>query len=128
MKKILLVVDDEPDIVAILKSRLEANNYIVISASGGEEGIKKAQQNKPDLILMDILMPNMSGGEVVMALRADEQTKHIPVLFLTAIQSNISRGEEDKGVKVGGQFYPAMGKPFEPDKLLSEIKKLMVDK
>ena len=123
MKKILLVVDDEPDIVKVVKTRLEANNYTVISASDGEEGVEKAQQHKPDLIVMDILMPNLSGGDAVKILRADEATRHIPIIFLSVLAPGTPQGK----VNVDGRFYPAIAKPFEYTKLLAEIKKLLGD-
>jgi len=124
MKKIL-VVDDEQDIVDLVKNRLEANNYDVIFASDGSEGIKKAQQHKPDLIVMDIMMPNMPGGDAVRILRTDEKTKHIPILFLTGIVADMHKGSETQGVNVDGQFYAALAKPFKAEKLLLEIRKLI---
>ena len=126
MKKIL-VVDDEPDVVELVQNRLEANNYKVISAVDGEEGIRKARQQKPDLIVMDIMMPNMLGGDAVRLLMSDVTTKHIPIIFLTGVMSNILQDEEAKGVNVDGQFFPAMAKPFKPEKLLLEIKRLTED-
>jgi len=125
--KTLLVVDDKADIVELVKNRLQANNYQVIVASDGREGIKKAQQYKPDLIVMDIMMPNYSGGEAVKVLKSDVATKHIPVLFLSAAASSVDDGEEPGRVCVDGQFFPAIGKPFKPEKLLFEIKKLVGD-
>lgn len=121
MKKILLVVDDEPDIVTLVKNRLEANNYGVISASDGEEGVRKAQQHKPDLILMDVLMPNLSGVEAVKILRSDAATKDIPIIFLTVLTTDTPQ----RNVEVDGEFYTTIAKPFEVAKLLSEIKRLM---
>ncbi len=123
MRKTLLVVDDEPDIVMLVKSRLEANNYTVISASDGEEGIKKAQQHKPDLIIMDIIMPNLSGGEAVKILRADPATKHIPIIFLTVLATDTLQ----RNVNIDGEFYTTIAKSFEDAKLLSEIKRLIGD-
>ena len=125
--KTLLVVDDKEDIVALVKNRLQANNYQVIVASDGREGIEKARQYKPDLIVMDILMPKYSGGDAVKVLKSDVATKHIPVLFLTVAASPVADGEEPGRVCVDGQFFPAIGKPFKPEKLLFEIKKLIGD-
>jgi len=124
MKRIL-VVDDEADIVELVKNRLEANNYDVICASDGKEAIKKAKEQKPDLIVMDILMPNMPGGDAVRLLRADAATKHIPVIFLTAVMENMRQGKEERVVNVGGKFLTAIAKPFKPEKLLFEIKRLL---
>lgn len=121
MKKILLVVDDEPDIVKVVKVRLESNNYTVISASDGREGIAKAQQHQPDLIIMDILMPNLSGGDAVKILKDDAATRHIPIIFLSALTPDRPQGK----VNVDGKFYTTIAKPFEYIELLAEIKKLI---
>jgi len=126
--KTILVVDDKADIVELIKNRLEANNYNVLSACDGKQGIQQAQQHKPDLIVMDIMMPNVSGGEAVKVLKADITTKHIPVIFLTAAASSVPQGQEPGRVYVDGQFYPALGKPFKPDQLLAEIDKLIGEK
>jgi CheY-like chemotaxis protein len=123
--KTILVVDDKADIVELVKNRLEANNYKVLSASDGKQGIQQAQQHKPDLIVMDIMMPNVSGGEAVKVLRSDIATMHIPVIFLTAAASSVPPGQEPGRVYVDGQFYPALSKPFKPEQLLSEINKLI---
>ncbi len=126
MKKIL-IVDDEQDIVELVKNRLEVNNYDVICASDGEEGIKKAKEQKPDLIVMDILMPHMQGGDAVRLLRSDAATKHIPIIFLSGVMENMHHGKEERVVNVGGKFLTAIAKPFKPEKLLLEIKRLIGD-
>ena len=129
MKRIL-IVDDDLDIVNLVKNRLENNHYEVIVANDGSQGIKQAQEQRPDLIIMDILMPLMPGGDAVRLLKTDVKTKHIPIIFLTAVIANIPRGGpgvDEKGINVGGQFYPAIAKPFEPAQLLFEIKKLIGD-
>ena len=123
--KTILVVDDKADVVELVKNRLEANNYKVLSASDGKQGIQQAQQHKPDLILMDIMMPNVSGGEAVKVLKSDSTTKDIPIIFLTAAASSVPQGQEPGRVYVSGEFYPALGKPFKPEQLLSEIAKLI---
>ncbi len=123
MRKIL-VVDDEPDIVELVQSRLEANAYNVITAEDGRQGIQRALSELPDLILMDIMMPNLSGGDAALYLRSKEQTKHIPIVFFTGVcSSRKPEGKEPEGVNVGGENYPFVGKPFDPDRLLSEIQR-----
>ena len=124
MKKIL-IVDDDPEVVELVRNRLEANHYEVASAADGQIGIKKAQKEKPDLILMDIMMPNLPGGDTVRLLKADLATKHIPVIFLTAVTSNMPQGQEAKGINVDGQFFIAIAKPFKSEKLLFEIRRLI---
>jgi CheY-like chemotaxis protein len=124
MKKIL-IVDDDSDIVELTKNRLEANSYEVISAANGEDALKKARKEMPDLIIMDILLPNMQGGEVVRYLKSEQETKDIPVIFLTAVASNAPQDQEDKGINVEGKFFTAIAKPFKMERLLFEIKKLI---
>jgi CheY-like chemotaxis protein len=124
MKKIL-IVDDDPDIVELATNRLVGNHYDVISSSTGEDGLKKAQLEKPDLIIMDILLPNMQGGEVVRYLKADQKTRNIPVIFLTAVASSNSPEQEERGINVDGKFFPAIPKPFKLERLLLEIKELI---
>ena len=125
MKKIL-VVDDDPQIVDLIKLRLEANNYEVISSQDGEDSISKVQKEKPDLVIMDIMMPKMPGGDAVRLLRADDATKHIPIMFLTALTTNLPYEAEHRGlINVDGQQFLAMPKPFKSAKLLFEIEKLI---
>jgi two-component system, OmpR family, alkaline phosphatase synthesis response regulator PhoP len=80
----ILFVDDEPDQIMMVSLRLRKSGYKVISASDGEEGLKKAIEEKPDLILMDVLMPGMDGFEVCRRLRKNSETKHIPIIATTA--------------------------------------------
>jgi two-component system alkaline phosphatase synthesis response regulator PhoP len=125
MKKIL-VVDDDPQILEIIEIRLKANNYVVITSPDGKDAILKAQKEKPDLIIMDIMMPNMPGGDAVRILMADEKTKGIPIIFLTALTANLPYEADHKGViNVDGHFLTAIPKPFKPEKLISEIKKIL---
>ena len=125
--KSILIVDDDMEVIDLVKNRLEANNYYVIISSNGKEAIKLAQEQKPDLIIMDILMPEMSGGDVVQHLRSDNKTKHIPIIFLTAMSTKIQPGPENKNINVNGQLYPAIVKPYDPANLLFEIEKLIGD-
>ncbi len=83
-KKRILVVDDEVDMVDGIKIMLEADSYEVITAFDGQEGLRKAQKESPDLILLDVMMPKMDGFEVLRRLRADSETQDIPVIMLTA--------------------------------------------
>jgi len=124
MKKIL-IVDDDVDITNLVVNRLKKNNYNVIFSNDGDNGIKKALEQKPDLIIMDIMMPKMHGGEAVKLLRSYESTKNIPIIFFTALTTNLQNSAELDKINVDGQFYPAISKPFEPNKLLSAIKSLL---
>lgn len=120
----ILVVDDEPEIVNLVKNRLDVCDYKVISATDGEECVRKARTEKPDLIILDVMMPKMSGGDALRVLKANDTTKNIPIIFLTGVINDKNpMGEEARGINVGGEYYPAVGKPFEAENLLLEIKK-----
>ena len=124
MKKILIVDDDE-DIVRLIKNRLEKHNYKVLSSSDGEKGFKDAIEFQPDLIIMDIMMPNLSGGEAVKLLKSDDHTKQIPILFFTALATNAPDDTELAQINVNGQLLPGHQKTFLiQNKLLSTIKLL----
>jgi DNA-binding response OmpR family regulator len=123
MAKKILIVDDEPDMLEILRFRLEKNGYKIVTASSGEEGLKKAETAKPDLILLDILLPGMSGLEVARKLKKNKLTKNIPIIIVTAL---IGKDVMSEGVKDGAEYL--ISKPFDPAELLAEIKKVVEDK
>ena len=81
----ILLVDDEPDLIDTIQCRLEANNYIVTTACNGEEGLSKASDEKPDIILLDTNMPVMNGHEMLERLRKTPELKNIPVIMCTAL-------------------------------------------
>lgn len=119
-KNRILLVDDEPDIVETAAFMLQARNYLVSTASGGLEGIEKAKKEHPDLILLDIMMPEVDGYDVCMRLKADEDTKHIPIIMLTA------KGESEavlRAHKLGAEDY--IVKPFSLPILLGKLKKFL---
>ena len=90
-KKKILIIDDEIQLVDLVKMRLEANNYDVITAYQGTEGLEAARKELPNLILLDVLMPNMDGYQALRKLKEEELTKSIPVIMLTAKGDNISK-------------------------------------
>jgi len=118
--KKILVCDDEPQLVDLLKVRLEANNYNVITAIDGFEAIEKARNNNPDLIILDLMLPKLNGYKVCRMLKFDDKYKHIPIIMFTARAS-----QEDKktGRETGADAY--ITKPFEPKLLLDKIKELI---
>jgi CheY-like chemotaxis protein len=85
MARKILIVDDEPDIIAVMKYTLEREGFEVITAYNGEEGVRKAKENLPDLIILDVLMPKMSGDIAGARLREDPLTGSIPVIYLTNV-------------------------------------------
>jgi len=81
----ILIVDDEPDVLRILEKRLTGNGYQVVSADSGYRALQMARKERPDLIILDIDMPDIDGGEVAARLKEEEATKHIPVIFLSCL-------------------------------------------
>ncbi len=120
IKKKILLVDDEPDIVSVTVMRLEASGYEVITAEDGSSGYELAKSEKPDLIILDLMLPLMDGYQVCRLLKFDAQYKDIPIIMLTAKSQ-----QEDKewGEKVGADLY--MTKPYEAKELLEKIRQLM---
>ena len=119
-KKRILIVDDEEDIVNVLRFRLEANNYAVLSASEGQEGLNKARTEKPDLVILDLMLPKLDGYKVCRMLKFDESYKSIPIIMFTA---RAQKKDEELGMEMGADAYIA--KPFEPEVLLGKIKELL---
>ncbi|MFA5224456.1 MAG: response regulator [Candidatus Omnitrophota bacterium] len=116
----ILVIDDEPDLVEMVTLRLEANGYQVISAYDGQEGLAKARNENPDLIILDLMLPKIDGYKVCRLLKFDEKYKKIPIILFTARaqESDIKVGED-----VGADSY--LTKPFEPDVLLVKVAQLL---
>ncbi len=117
-KKRILLIDDQPEFVELIKLRLEANQYEVMTASGGQEGFDKAMSEKPDLIFLDIMMPQTNGFDVLPELRHHEQTHAIPVVMLTAKADTRSIS---KSQKLGATDY--MVKPVDSKTLLEVIQR-----
>lgn len=117
MEKSLLVIDDEVDIGETVKVRLEVNGYSVNLAYDGLDGIVKAVKTRPDLILLDILMPQVDGFEVCRRLRKIPETQNIPIVMLTAIKSPESL---QKAKEAGAQDY--LAKPFESGELVEIVR------
>ena len=115
-KRTILLVDDDPNVVRVVGRRLEHEGYHMLSALTGEEGLRIAKEQHPDLVLLDIMMPRMKGRDVCARLKADPQTAQIPVIFLTAL------GLADHvkaGMDLGAEDY--IVKPFEPAELKERI-------
>lgn len=119
-EKTIMVVDDDPDAVTILKAVLEAKGYEVISALSGEELFSRLEEKKPDLILLDIMMPKIDGLEVLKRLRASPPTSVIPVILLTA---KVQYQDVLGGYKQGADYY--LTKPFTSTQLLNAINLLL---
>lgn len=116
-KQTILVVDDERDLLDLIEYNLKKEGFKVLKAENGEEGISKAKEHKPDLILLDIMMPKMDGLEAVEIMRKDDELKKTPIIFLTARSDEKT---EIDGLNKGGDDY--ITKPISTTKLVSRIK------
>ena len=116
----ILIVDDEQDFVQLLKTRLELNHYEVVTAFDGREGLKKAKQDKPDLIILDILMPNVDGIAMAAEVRKDPEIKHIPIVYLTCL---VDKKEIKQQGIIGGEIF--LAKPLDAKVLLQTLEKLL---
>lgn len=119
LKKIL-VVDDEEEVVTSLSNILSRSNYEVIATTKGKEAVELARNKQPDLILLDVLMPDMSGDDVAIALSENPATRSIPIIFLTAI---LTKEEQSVIKKTGGRLVIA--KPVTGREILTMIKKVL---
>ncbi len=120
MQKKIMVVDDEPYIARVIKFKLEQEGYAVISANDGVTGLDRIRQEKPDLVLLDVMMPGLTGYEVCQQVKADADLQGIPVVFLTA------KGQErdrEQGLNMGASDY--ITKPFSPNRLLELVKSII---
>lgn len=122
-KSKILIVDDTVDTVELLEKRFRSEGYDTISAYDGEEGLRMAGECHPDIIVLDVMMPKMDGFEVCEQLKADEETKYIPILMLTAKSELPSK---IKGFDAGVDGY--MTKPFEYKELAARIRSLLEKK
>ena len=116
----ILIAEDERDIRDLVAFTLRFAGHEVFAASNGEEAVEMAPKVNPDLILMDVRMPRMTGYEACKAMKADPDLKDIPVVFLTA------RGQDNEikqGLEVGAEKY--LLKPFAPDQLTAQVKEIL---
>ncbi len=114
----ILVVEDEPDIMRIITHTLTAAGYQVIPAYGGQDALRKVKTHKPDLVLTDLAMPVMSGVEVIQVIKEDPETRHIPVIAVTA---HVWDGLAQSAGQVGCNGY--ISKPFTSKQLIQEVQK-----
>lgn len=116
-KKRILLVDDEAQLVELVKMRLEANGYQVLTAYDGKEALDVAKKEMPDLIILDLMLPKIDGYKVCRMLKFDEKYKKIPIIMFTA---RALEADKKAGMEVGADDY--ITKPFEPELLLMKIK------
>ncbi|MGB3557854.1 MAG: response regulator transcription factor [Geitlerinemataceae cyanobacterium] len=119
-QKRLLLIDDDPNLILLVKDYLEFRGYEVIAAGNGMEALDSLKQKLPDLIVCDVMMPEMDGYTFVQHIREDARTNWIPVLFLSAKGQSQDRV---KGLNTGADVY--MSKPFEPEELVAQVESLL---
>ena len=121
MKKIVLI-DDDFDLSDTVKSVLEYAGYQVLVSNDPKAGIEIIKKVNPDLILMDIMMPQMNGAEAVKILKGHSHTMNIPVIFLTGLLSGTKDDLQENAVNVSGERYATLAKPFDNERLLKMVK------
>ena len=126
----ILIVDDDPDLTKALKATLESESYTVITASDGAEGMDKINADKPDLLILDVMMSTLQDGfEMARELKRDTRFKKMPILMLSAVKGKT--GIDFKSAAEDPDWLPVdsfLDKPVEPQVLLAEIKRLLSPK
>ena len=119
MPKRILVVDDEPHIVRLVQVNLQREGYEVLTAYDGVDALEKVANEKPDMVVLDVMMPRMNGFEVLKKLKADDETRDIPVIMLTAKAQD---ADVFRGWQSGVDSY--LTKPFNPMELLTFVRRI----
>lgn len=119
-RKKIMIIDDEKDLLEELSIRMESCQWDVIIASNGLEGLEVAKKDKPDLIVLDVVMPKMNGYQVCRSLKLDTSTQHIPVILLTAM---VQANDKAYGKEMGASDY--LSKPCDVRVLIEKIKVLL---
>lgn len=120
MAKRILLVEDDPSAIRLVSYTLEGEGYEVLTASNGLEGLRKAREDKPDLLVLDVMLPGLDGFEVCRRLRADAETAKLPVLMLSAKAQEI---DKTTGLKMGADDY--LPKPADPAEIVARVSKLL---
>jgi len=118
--KYILCIEDEPEMIDLIRLILGRRGFEVVGAGGGKEGLEKMRQEQPDLVLLDLMMPDMDGWEVYQQMKADEKTKDIPVIVVTAKAQSI---DKVLGLHIA-KVDDYIAKPFSPQELLNSVDKV----
>jgi two-component system alkaline phosphatase synthesis response regulator PhoP len=121
----ILIVDDDPDIVESVTMVLQKNNHEVLQAYGGVEGLEKAKKEKPDAIILDVMMPDKDGYEVCKELKGDAHYRDIPILLLTAVVSQIPSTTYTHRMGMETEADDYVDKPVEPTELARLVERLL---
>lgn len=119
-RPLVLVADDDPDILALVAFRLEKAGYDVVQAADGEEALRIAREQSPDLAILDVMMPRLTGDEVTRRIRADDATREMPVILLTA---RVQEADVARGFEAGADDY--IKKPFSPQELRARVQAIL---
>lgn len=119
-KKRILVIDDEPNLLEVIRIRLEANDYEVLTAQDPLAGLEIAKEERPDLIIMDVIMPKVNGLRLLRILKREDETKDIPVIILSV---KWHENNHKAGMDAGADYY--LTKPYDPKELLDTVKKAL---
>jgi DNA-binding response OmpR family regulator len=119
-RPVILVADDDPDILELVAFRLERAGYEIVRASDGEEALQRVSERAPDLAVLDVMMPKLTGYEVTQRIRADEATSAIPVILLTA---RVQEADVERGFEAGADDY--LKKPFSPQELRARVQAIL---
>jgi len=129
MRKKVLIVDDDPDVIMFITSLLESGNYKMIVAKNGEEAMAKVKEDKPDLVILDILMPKESGIRMYRGLKTTEYLKNIPVFIYSGISKRTFLRSQATLAEFGGEAVPEpeayIEKPGEPEDILDTVRELL---
>ena len=123
-KKTILCVEDEPEMIDLIRLILSRRGYIVQGAPGGVEGIRMIREHHPDLVLLDLMMPDMDGWEVYQQMKADQAMREIPVIVVTAKAQNI---DKVLGLHIA-KVDDYIAKPFSPQELMDSVDKVLNQK
>jgi len=121
-KKLILLVDDDPDFVEAVRVIVESGGYDVEVAYDGQEGLEAAAKRRPDLIVLDVMMPVMNGHEACAELKSSDDTKEIPVILLTAVADRVTTSTYTHRDMLESEAEDYMPKPVEPGELLERIQ------
>lgn len=119
MKKVL-IIDDEPEILSILSFRISNWGYDPVTAGSGKEGLEIAEEEIPDLVILDVMMPGMDGFETLKRLKQSDKTNTIPVMMITVANAKL---DIERAISMGAKFY--LTKPYDAQELKSKIIQLI---
>ncbi len=123
-RKRILCIEDEPEMIDLIRLILGRRGFLVSGATGGQAGLEAVRAELPDLVLLDLMMPDMDGWEVYQQMKADERTRHIPVIVVTAKAQSI---DKVLGLHIA-KVDDYIAKPFSPQELLTSVEKTLNQK